>query len=245
MDTNKLAPETRRVWEFLATQPALGGFILIGGTALTMHIGHRISEDLDLITLTHKLPSPSLDVLVMLLERNGFTVVRDDDPTRYEEFLIAGASLHDYQQNFLVNGVKVNIFTPDSDLAGMVEPSSAPLVRVASLSELFRTKALAAANRSVSRDWIDLFVLFKRHGFTLADFHAAFQQPGIHDPAQRIARAFQNLCRGVASVTDPGYETLIPEAPSLAELAEFFIAMRDEYEIQQARDTFRGNRENV
>ena len=56
MDTSKLAPETRRVWEFLSAQPALGGFILIGGTALTMHIGHRISEDLDFITVAHKLP---------------------------------------------------------------------------------------------------------------------------------------------------------------------------------------------
>jgi hypothetical protein len=239
VDTSKLAPETRPVWEFLSAQPALGGFILIGGTALAMHIGHRVSEDLDFITISQKLPRAALDALVMLLEHGGFSVVRDDDPAIYDEFLIAGQSLHDYQQNFLFNGVKVNFFTPNPDLAGLVEPSSDPLVRVASLPELFRTKALAAANRSISRDWIDLYVLCKEHGFTTADFHQAFHRPGIHDPPQRMARAFQNLCRGATSITDPGYETLMPDAPSLADVSQFFVRMRDEYETRQAREMFR------
>jgi hypothetical protein len=141
VDTSKLAPETLRLWEFLSTQPALADFILIGGTALTMHIGHRIS---------------------------------------------------------------------------------------------------ASATRSISRDWLDLYILFRQHGFSLADFHDASQGAAIHDPAQTIARAFQNLCRGVSSLTDPGYETLMETAPPLSKLAEFFKAMRDEYEIQQARETFRG-----
>ena len=240
VDTSKLATETRRVWEFLSAQPSLGGFILIGGSALTLQIGHRVSEDLDLIIIAPKLPREALDVLVRVLELGRFAVVRDDDPAAYDEFIVAGMSLHDYQQNFLIDGVKVNIFTPNADLAGMVEPSSAPLVHVASVPELFRTKALAAANRSVSRDWIDLYVLFKQHDFSLADFHNAFQQSGIPDPAQRIARAFQNLCRCVMSATDPGYETLFSDSPPLSDLAEFFTAMRNEYEIQMAREGFRG-----
>lgn len=239
MDTSKLAPETRRVWTFLSAQTALGGFLLIGGTALTMRIGHRTSEDLDFICFTFKLPRANLNALVTLLERGGFVVTRDDDQTLYEEFLIAGESLHDHQQNFLIDGVKVNIFSPDPDLAGMIETKSAPLPQVATLDELFRTKALAAANRTLSRDWIDLFVLFQRHGFTLADFHNAFLRPGVHDPASRIARAFQNLCRGAMSLTDPGYETLMADAPSLKEVAAYFAVMRDEYETAQSAERFR------
>jgi hypothetical protein len=238
VDTSKLAPETRRVWEFLSSLPALGGFVLIGGTALAMHIAHRVSEDLDFITVGNKLPRAALNGLVMILERDGFIVERDDDQAAYEEFLIAGESLHDYQQNFLIDGVKVNIFAPDPDLGGMIETSREPLVRVASLPELFRTKALAAANRCVSRDWIDLYALLRSQGFTLADFHEAFQRPNIHNPAQRISQAFQNLCRGVKSVTDPGYETLAPDAPSLMELAKYFTALRDAYQTEQSRVTF-------
>ncbi len=56
MDTSGLAPETRSVWERLAGDHALGGVVLIGGSALTMHIAHRISEDLDFIIHSAKLP---------------------------------------------------------------------------------------------------------------------------------------------------------------------------------------------
>jgi hypothetical protein len=242
MDTSKLAPDTLRVWEFLAAQPALGGFILIGGTALTMRIGHRVSEDLDLVTVADRLPRAALNGLVMILERNGFTVSRDDDPTAYEEFLIAGDSLHDHQQNFLFDGVKVNIFTPNSDLEAMVEASDETLVRIASLPELFRTKALASANRCLSRDWIDLFVLFNQHGFTLSDFSDAFHRPGVHHAETRISRAFANLCRGSASASDPGYEVLMEKEPTLAELAAFFSTIRDTYQTELARKAFKGQK---
>ncbi len=240
MDTSTLAPETRRVWEFLRQQTALGGFTLIGGTALAMHIAHRISEDLDFIASTEKLPRSALNGLVRLLAAAGFSVERDDDPRRYDEFLIAGMELHDSQQNFVVDGVKLNIFTPLPDLAGLVAPSSAPLPMVATLDELFRTKALAASNRSASRDWLDLHVLLTRHGYTLADFVDAFHRsPGIHHPAHAVSRAFDNLCRGKISGLDPGYEALLADAPSIEELAEFFRQMRGAYEAQAAEQAFK------
>jgi hypothetical protein len=92
VDTSKLAPETRRVWEFLSSLPALGGFVLIGGTALAMHIAHRVSEDLDFIIVGNKLPRAALNGLVMILERDGFIVERDDDQAAYEEFFTGAVS---------------------------------------------------------------------------------------------------------------------------------------------------------
>ncbi len=239
VDTSKLAPETRRVWEFLAEQPSLAGFILIGGSALAMHLAHRISEDLDFMVVAQKLPRTELNGLMMILQGAGFMVVRDDDSAAYDEFLIAGQDLHDYQQNFLIDGVRVNFFAPDPDLAGMVERSCESLVRVATLSELFRTKALACANRCLSRDWLDLYVLFTERHSTLSDFHAAFQRPGIANPGRKISDAFQNLCRGVKSIVDPGYEMLMPSAPTLEKMAEYFRKLRDEYQTEQARLAFR------
>ncbi len=238
VDTSKLAPETRRVWERLATDPALGGFVLIGGTALTMHIAHRISEDLDFIIHTVKLPRTALGTLIRQLEQEGFAVARNDDQAAYEEFLIDGLSLHDYQQDFLVNRVKVSFIAPSAEIAGMVAPSNRPIAHVASLDELFRTKALAAANRMASRDWIDLYVLITKYGFTLSDFQAAFQCEAIRDPAAKLSHAFQNLCRGIVSAADPGFETLMPDQPSLAEIAAFFSSIRDEYEAGEARKAF-------
>lgn len=203
-----------------------------------MHIGHRMSEDLDLITRERRLPRAALDTLIVQLEQAGFAVVRADDETAYEEFLIAGESLHDYQQDFLINGVKVSIVSPSIHWVGALDPSVEPFVRVASLTELFRLKALAASERSLSRDWIDLYLLFKEHGFSISDFQQAFKGPGIHYPDQAISQAFQNLCRGIKSAIDPGYETLIDNAPSLDELAAFFKSMRDQYQIDQSRLKF-------
>jgi hypothetical protein len=40
-----LPPAQRRVWDELAAVPAQ--FVLYGGTALALHLGHRQSEDFD------------------------------------------------------------------------------------------------------------------------------------------------------------------------------------------------------
>jgi hypothetical protein len=134
--------------------------------------------------------------------------------------------------------VKVNLFTPEPDLAGMIDPESLEVPRVASLPELFRSKALAAANRSLSRDWVDLYVLFQKHGFTVVDLEAAFRHESIREPEARLDRAFDNLCRGAASARDPGYEMLMPDAPSLETMAEYFRAMRDAYQIEKSKRAF-------
>jgi Nucleotidyl transferase AbiEii toxin, Type IV TA system len=240
VDTSKLAPETKRVWEFLAGQQSLEGFTLVGGTALTLHLGHRISEDLDFVTVNHRLPRPRLNGLVRLAQEFGFHIESDDSQDAYEEFLIAGMSLHDYQQNFLVNGVKLNIFTAQSDLVAMLDSTGAPVPhpRVATLPELFRTKALASANRCASRDWLDLYILFQ-HGFTLDDFREAFFRPGILSPHQRIAQAFANLSRGIMPASDPGYATLLEEPPPITQISSFFSSMRDAYETAAVTEAFR------
>lgn len=203
-----------------------------------MRIGHRISEDLDLVTAEKRLPRAALEALVMILERAGFAVIRNDDEAAYEEFLIAGDSLHNYQQDFLIDGVKVGLLAAPVHWTGALDFSREPIARVATLHELFRLEAIAASERRRSRDGIDLYYLFKEHGFTLADFHQAFQSSGIHYPDRALANAFQNLCLSVKSPVDPGYEMLIDGAPSLPELAKFFAALRDQYQIDQARLTF-------
>jgi hypothetical protein len=43
-----LPTATEKVWDFLRTQPALAGFVLVGGSALALRIHHRRSEDLDM-----------------------------------------------------------------------------------------------------------------------------------------------------------------------------------------------------
>ena len=58
-----LRPDTQALWDLLRQEPALGGFVLIGGTALSLHLGHRVSEDLDFAFDGPKLPRLRIEAL--------------------------------------------------------------------------------------------------------------------------------------------------------------------------------------
>ena len=45
-----ILPETLQLLKELQQDPLLGQFFLVGGTALALHIGHRLSIDLDLFS---------------------------------------------------------------------------------------------------------------------------------------------------------------------------------------------------
>jgi Nucleotidyl transferase AbiEii toxin, Type IV TA system len=55
---------TQKNFARLKDDPRLAGFTLVGGTALALQIGHRISEDLDFNIFGQKLPIKSIDALL-------------------------------------------------------------------------------------------------------------------------------------------------------------------------------------
>lgn len=230
-----LPPETEKTWHFLSTQRALAGFVLVGGSALALRIHHRLSEDLDLAWPAPQLPRARIDALRHSADETGFTFKRNDDETAAREFAEGGLALHDYQQDFLVHGlVKVSLFAPDPPMVRILagQPSETG-PRLATLQEIFQTKCLVSAVRSKSRDWIDLFLLLRDHGFTLHDYAAVFAASG--DEAQR-AIGLSRLCSGVPQKDDEGYVHLLDRAPSLEEMKAFFVARRNEWEIETARE---------
>ena len=58
-----LPRDTEQVWNLLKDQPVLAGFVLVGGSALTLRIDHRVSEDLDLAWTQARLPRNRLEAL--------------------------------------------------------------------------------------------------------------------------------------------------------------------------------------
>jgi hypothetical protein len=177
-----LPPKTEVVWNFLKEQPALAGFVLIGGSALALRLHHRVSEDLDLAFPGERLPRPRLDALGRSAIAQGVTLERQDDEAALREFADGGLDLHDYQQDFLANhAVRISFFAPDAPLqkllAGAAGAAEAK-VRVGTLSEVFKAKCLVSALRSKTRDWLDLYLLLRDHGFTIADYVAAFREAG-------------------------------------------------------------------
>lgn len=226
-----LAPETSGLWEGLHDAPELSSFVLIGGSALALHVGHRVSEDLDFVTVDSRLPRRVLDRYLGSREERWD---RRDDPVAHDEFLNAGMEPHDYQQDFIVDdAVKVIFFTADEPLGRALDGSTGARVgpRLATLDELFRSKAILSASRSRTRDWLDLYTLFSVHGYSASDYQAAFVRSGI---PRQWEDGLGRRCSGRVPKSDEGYLHLSDKAPSLGEMVELFRRIRDEIERRSA-----------
>jgi hypothetical protein len=225
------------VWEYLRGQPALSGFTLIGGSALALHLKHRLSEDLDLAFSGPELPRSRLEVFIESAHREGFEFSRNDSELAVQEFVQGGMDLHDFQQDFLVNEtVKVSLFTPDNSLTKVLVFDTQPVVRLASLPELFQAKCLVSARRSKTRDWLDLYILMSKGGFSWRDYDAAFAAADIPTEADL---GWTRLCSGTPQRDDEGYAHLLDSPPALERMVEFFRACRDEREKEAAARLFR------
>jgi hypothetical protein len=229
-----LPPATEQVWNYLREQPALRGFILVGGSGLALRIRHRLSEDLDFVYPQPRLPRHRLDTLQKLAAETGFEFQRNDNEAAVQDCATGGMELHDYQQDFVVNGtVQVFFFTPDPTLQRVLATPAESPVHVASLPELFKAKCLVSAVRSKSRDWLDLYLLMREHGFSIRDYQAAFVAAG--SPAQ-CDTGLARLCSGVPQHDDEGYAHLLKNPPTLGEMTAFFRAQRDQLEVETATE---------
>jgi hypothetical protein len=227
-----LIPETDALWSYLKGRGLLRGFVLLGGSALALRVRHRLSEDLDFVWTGLRLPRRRLEALLREAESDGFRFEAQDDLGAVEEFENADMDLHDYQQDFLVNGrIKVTFFTAGAALAKVLPDRPDEPCRIASLEELFAAKALVSAARSKSRDWFDLFILMRDHGFTFGDYAAAFEKAGY---SLALETGLSRLCSGRPQANDEGFEELASPAPSIEELASFFRELRAAYEIETA-----------
>jgi Nucleotidyl transferase AbiEii toxin, Type IV TA system len=236
-----LPQNTEQVWSFLKEQPALAGFVLVGGSALALRLQHRLSEDLDLVWSEQRLPRARLEALCRVAGASGFDLQRQDDEATTQEFADAGLVLHEYQQNYLVNQkVKVSFFAPEPPLAKVLKGLPEPTARVATLEELFKAKCLVSASRSKTRDWIDLYLLLREHNFTLRDYRAAFEEAGV---SSQCDTGLSRLCSGVPQKDDEGYAHLLSNPPTLEEMKAYFTAQRNKLEVELAAEAARRRQE--
>jgi predicted nucleotidyltransferase component of viral defense system len=216
-----LQESTAKLWQALSSKPELAGFVLIGGSALALHIRHRISEDLDFAWPYGRLPRESLQRLIE--EEPSLDYVLDQNEAALREAEDTNLDLADFTQNYLVNGVRVTFFSsyePERKL--LAHQPNEPL-RIAAVPEIFALKALASADRSKSRDWFDLYTLFKHHGFTWKDFYEVFSK---YSTVDQYKNAANRLCSGQPQANDEGFEALVSQPPHLEEMRDYFWELR-------------------
>ncbi len=214
---------TAELFSILFEEPRLNEFYLIGGTALALHLGHRLSEDLDFIIKDSKLPRARLDSVLQKLQESGRSVERSDSEAAYDDFQNAGMELHDYSQNFVIGGCcKLTFFAADDHHRKLLDSplrESGPVV--ASLEELQNLKAIVCAVRSSSRDWLDLYLLAKNHGFGIEGWRKAFKKAGL--TSEHFETALKRIRSGRLPRTDPGFKALMVDPPSVADITAFFV----------------------
>jgi predicted nucleotidyltransferase component of viral defense system len=233
-----LREPTQSVWQVLADKPELKGFVLVGGSALALHLNHRISEDLDFAWPQPRLPREALRQLTEAA--SGLKFDSRQDPWADREANDCGLDLYDFSQNYFVNDqVKVTFFCPDAPERKILSETTADTVRIATIPEIFAMKALVSAKRSKTRDWFDLYVLMKDHGFTWRDIHEAFAQAGSEGYYDIAA---DRLSRARPAAKDEGYEALLPNPPSIEQMREFFLQRRNAYERGEESPTSDRNR---
>ncbi len=231
--------ETACIFNILKNFQQLNQFYLIGGTAISLHIGHRLSEDLDFITKEQKLPSAAIQATLDKLRQMGIQVTRNDDATTYDEFQIAGMELHDYSQNFIVGKkCKVTFFTADDHHARLLQSTLSPNgFSIATLDELQDLKAVVCASRSSSRDWLDLYLLEKL-GFGVAGWKHAFEKSALRP--DQFQQALDRIKFGKLPPSDPGFQTLLKNPPTIHDITRQLKVLIQEFERSMHPRSIRG-----
>lgn len=153
LQTQTVYPETLGILNALMQEPLLNDFYLVGGTALSLQIGHRISVDIDLFT------NQSFDSTMLSAELK--------QKYNFKENLNRGYFLQGQ-----IDGVKVDILKyPYKPLNPIIEVEKVRMVVAADISSM---KMAAITNRGRKRDFIDLFFLLKQ--FSLKQIIDWYQQ---------------------------------------------------------------------
>ncbi len=246
-----LPAATAKVFAHLYAEPLLAGFTLIGGTALSLQIAHRQSEDLDFYCPGERLPSRTLNTALANARRAGFAVQDMLSPSAISQTRINYAvDLHDWVQDWAVGGVKVSFsvfqgFIPQMraimayprvvDAAAAIDPAAGGDVQrfsILGIEGLFAAKSCLLMRRARSRDLFDLYTLMHAHGYSVRQLFDVIRRI---DPTANPDH-HRDVLRGLIPLdaADEGFAGIGMNL-SLAALYTFFEERISEYEREEAR----------
>ena len=145
LQTGTVKESTLRLLKSLQKEPLLATTRLVGGTALSLQIGHRESDDLDLFSVE---PLDELGVQNMLIDDFGF-----------QPSVIAGNTLIGF-----IQGVKIDvIYHPFPWLEDAIHEDG---MRIASMADIAAMKMHAIINSGKRpKDFVDIAFLSTRFSY--------------------------------------------------------------------------------
>ena len=241
-----LPQATQQLFHRLKEDPRLGSFTLVGGSALALHIGHRMSEDLDFNCFGHDLPCFKLDTLLAELSDSGCEIRSLIPAEKKVSFKInTGQDLDRHIQDYAIDGVKVTFHTrqaperPRAQIEFLIASPKHELTpsgfSVMGLDGLFVMKTLVVYDRVKSRDLYDLMVLTRDHGYTLKDAFAAIAayQPVRHQDPEH----FKSVLTGLVPLNkeDEGFASIQLHS-KMKDIYQYFKKLLNAYEVQAVSD---------
>jgi len=131
-----ITPGMHRVLKALMETPKLRHFRLVGGTALALQLGHRISVDLDLFTD----------------QTTDFSNLKNILPAKFPSATFLAQSVHG--QTWAIEGVKCDLF--DWKVPFSQAPVRVEKLRLASLDDLAAYKLESFSERKSEKDFRDI-----------------------------------------------------------------------------------------
>ncbi len=233
---------TQKNFARLKDDPRLAGFTLVGGTALALQIGHRISEDLDFNIFGQKLPIKVIDGLLDELAAGGAEIESLITSEQKLGFKInTSENLDHYIQDYLIDGAKVTFHSRnegDRPKAQIDFLKSAPKVEVSKggfdvlgVDGLLVMKSIVVYDRVKSRDIYDLMVLTRDHGYTLDDIFTAIDayQPIRHKDPEHLKSVVTGLIP--LDKSDEGFSSIHLNV-KMDDVYKYFKKLINDYEIR-------------
>jgi hypothetical protein len=210
-----LPPEQRELWPELG--PAAGlGFVLYGGTAIALRLGHRPSVDFDFFTEA-PLDREAMRSALPLLARS--TVVQDQRDAW--SVLVPGAGgEHSH--------VKVSFFgTITFGRVGAPDRTEDDVIQVASLADLMATKVKVVLQRAEAKDYRDVASLIRAGASLASGLGAAREMFGPSFQASESLKALVFYGDGdLATLADDDRATLVKAVAAVRELPKVTIVSR-------------------
>ena len=140
---NCLLPKTKEVLEkVVANCPFLDKYVLVGGSALTLHLCHRKSEDLHFFTFGNDFLKEEILGFIKIFEQKEIINQTNE------------------QIDLLLDGVKVTFFNAKWSF---LKPTNKSNLNLATLEQIAAMKVNVLFLRAKYRDYYDLYFLVKEN----------------------------------------------------------------------------------
>lgn len=209
-----LPPAQRELWPMLSPARSMG-FVLYGGTAIALRLGHRQSVDFDLFS-NQALDRCALEEKLPLLAKS---TVLADRPDTLTVLVPTGAGVDSSVKVSFFGGIRFGrVGWPQLTVDGCLE--------VASIEDLLATKLKTVLQRVESKDYRDIAALIGAGADLATGLAAARELFGRHFQPSECLKALVYFQGGDLHLLEPAVrDLLVKAAASVRSLP--FVQLRD------------------